>query len=129
MICSEGGELDEIGLLHLEMGKLRGRQYFLPDGNVGKRFVNRLASEIEKNVNGLQHSERQFLFTALILQRKKSVHSGKDIRDLLKRRMDMWEEGKLKLLMDEAKKCGAQFPVKYGNEDMDIVFRTFDVIG
>ena len=28
--------------------------------------------------------------------------------------------------MDEAKKCDARFPVKYGNEDMDIVFRTFN---
>jgi len=58
MVRSEGGELDEFGLLHLEMGKVKGRQYFVPGGNIGKRFVNLLAHEIEKNVNGLQHSGR-----------------------------------------------------------------------
>jgi len=67
------------------------------------------------------------LFTALILQRKKSVYVGKDIRELLKRRMNMWEDGKFQSLMKEAKKCDAQFPQKFGDkEDLDVVFRTFN---
>ena len=73
---------------------LKGRQYALPDGGVGTRFVHMLSEEIERCNEGHQRSEWEFVFPALVLQRDKMVRKGKDILPLLTRRMDMWETGK-----------------------------------
>ena len=85
--------------------ELRGKQYQLPHGNVGKRFLNILSEEIERCTAGRQTSEREFIFTALVLQRDKMVRKAKDIRPLLSRRMDMWEAGSLSELLQEAQRC------------------------
>lgn len=101
-------ESDDVRPLWWEAVGLRGKQYELPNGRVGTRFVHVLAEEIERFVAGRQNSERQLLFTSLVLQRDKMVKKGKDIRPLLTRRMDMWEEGKLQALLHEAKRCDRQ---------------------
>ena len=98
----------------------------MPNGNVGKRFVNLLANEIEQNVNGIHNSERIFLFTAFILQRKKSVQTGKEIRSLISKRLDLWENNKIKILLNEAKKCDAQFQKRNGQMSWDDTFRIFN---
>ena len=74
MVREDGDDNDEFRKMYLEMVELSGRQYSLPDGNVGKRFVNLLAAEIEKRNNGLQNSEVELLFTSLILQRKRLIN-------------------------------------------------------
>ena len=89
---------DEERALWWEATSLRGKQYTLPDGRVGTRFVHVLAEEIERCTANRQNSERQLLFSALVLQRDKMVRKAKDIRPLLSRRMDLWVEGKLDTL-------------------------------
>ena len=79
--------------------------YDLPNGRVGTWFVHMLAAEIESLVAGRQSSERLLIFTSLVLQRDNMIKKGKDIRPLLSRRMDMWEEGKLQMLLHEARCC------------------------
>mmetsp|Transcript_28475 Transcript_28475/g.37231 ORF Transcript_28475/g.37231 Transcript_28475/m.37231 type:complete len:115 (-) Transcript_28475:1859-2203(-) len=98
--------------MYLEMVELSQRQYTLPDGNVGKRFFNLLAGEIEKRNNGLKISEVELLYTALILQRKRMINRGKDIRPLLQRRMDMWENNEIKELLKEAKSVTSHSQIK-----------------
>ena len=129
LIRSDGSSLDvdgEIRSFYLEMVKLRGKQYQLPDGPVGRKFCDILASEIERYNQGLQKSEREFLFTALILQKKKSIKSGKEVRALLKRRMDLWEKGSIKELLDEAKRCDRQYPNMTDKMDEDHLQRVFN---
>ena len=108
LLNHEGGPDSEIRSLWWEVVTLRGKQYALPNGSVGTRFVNMLSEEIELCTEGRQQSECEFIFTALVLQRDKMVRKGKDIRPLLTRRMDMWEAGKLPELLQEAKRCDKQ---------------------
>ena len=55
-----------------EATSLRGKQNALRDGRVGTRFVRILAEEIERCIGGRQNSERQLLFSALVLHRDNS---------------------------------------------------------
>ena len=87
---------------------LKGRQYALPEGGVGTRFVHMLSEEIEQCNEGWQRSEWEFIFTALILQRNKMIRKGKDIRPLLTRQMEMWEAGRRHELLQEARRCDKQ---------------------
>ena len=102
LLNHDGGSDCEVRSLWWKVVTLRGRQYSLPDGGIGTSFVNMLSEEIERCTDGRQRSEREFIFTALVLQRNKMVRKGRDVRPLLARRMDMWEVGKLSELLQEA---------------------------
>ena len=52
---------------------LKLRQYALPDGGVGNRFVHMLSEEIERCNDGRKMSEWESVFTALFLQQNKMV--------------------------------------------------------
>ena len=80
LVNGDGGPDSDIRKLWWKTVELRGKQYELPNGNFGKRFVNILAEEIERCTAGRQPSEREFVFTALILQRDRMVRKAKDIR-------------------------------------------------
>ena len=85
-----------------------------------------LSEEIELCTEGRQQSEREFIFTALVLQRDKMVRKGKDIRPLLTRRMDMWEAGKLPELLQEAKRCDKQVVASWSPLTSEQLERTFN---
>ena len=68
-------------------GKLFRSLYTLPDGNVGREFINTLAELKEKRVQGLVPPEFEFLFKGLVLQRDRHFTKAKDINPLLKRRI------------------------------------------
>ena len=87
---------------------LRGKQYALPDGRVGMRFVHMLSAEIEVCNEGRQSSEAEFVFTSLVLQRDKMVRCGRDIRHVLMRRLDLWDAGNRAELLQEAERCDKQ---------------------
>ena len=108
LVNCEGGPDSEIRKIWWDVTALRGKQCALPGGGVGTRFVNLLAEEIERCAAQRQSSEREFVLTALVLQRDKMVRKAKDIRPLLTRRMDMWEAGQLKELLQEAQRCDRQ---------------------
>ena len=78
LLNHDGGPDSETRSLWWKVAALQGKQYSLPDGGVGTRFVNMLSEEIERCTEGRQPSEREFIFTALILQRNKMVR--KDVR-------------------------------------------------
>ena len=126
LLNHEGGPDSEIRSLWWEVVALRGKQYVLPNGSVGTRFVNMLSEEIELCTEGWQQSEREFLFTALVLQRDKMVRKGKDIRPLLTRQMDMWETGKLPELLQEAKRCDKQMVADLSSLTSEQLERTFN---
>ena len=125
LLNSEGGPDSELRKIWWKATALRGKQYQLPGGNVGTRFVNLLAVEIERCTAKRQPSEREFIFTALVLQRNKMVKKAKDIRPLLTRRMDMWEAGQLKELLQEAQRCDRQLTTSITPMSPEQVERTF----
>ena len=67
-----------------EIVRLSGKQYTLPGERVGTRFVNMLGSEIESSTAGRQSSDREFLFTSLILQAKRSDVTASSNRTMSK---------------------------------------------
>eukprot|EP00117_Sycon_ciliatum_P019119 scpid50248/ scgid17443/ len=126
LINSDGGPDSDIRSIWWKAVSLRGKQYALSDGNVGTRFVNMLAEEIEKCNAKQQSSEREFIFTAVVLQRDKMVKKSKDIRPLLTRRMDMWEAGLLAELLREAQRCDNQLQSSMSPMSNEQVQRTFN---
>ena len=125
LVNGDGGPDSDIRKLWWKTVELRGKQYELPNGNVGKRFVNILAEEIERCTAGRQPSEREFVFTALILQRDRMVRKAKDIRPLLSRRMDLWEAGRLPELLNEAQRCDKQLSQSLSPMTPEQLERTF----
>ena len=87
------------------MVRLRGKQYVPRNGSTAVRFVHMLAEETEKCTAGRQTSEREFLFTSLILQRDDMVTKARDIRPLLARRIDLGKAGRLPELLHQAQRC------------------------
>ena len=102
LLNHDGGSDCEVRSLWWKVVALRGKRYSLPDGGIGTSFVNMLSEEIERCMEGRQRSQREFIFTALVLQHNKMVSKGRDVCPLLTRRMDMWKAGKLSELLQEA---------------------------
>ena len=103
LLLNHNGGFDcKVRSLWWKVVALRGKQYSLPDGGIGTRFVNMLSEEIERCTKGQQRSEREFIFTALVWQYHKMVSKGRDVCPLLTRWIDMWEAGKLSELLQEA---------------------------
>ena len=135
LVNEAGDDLAEVSAtrqLWWRVVALKGRQYTLPDGNVGTRFVHLLSAEIEKCTLGRQCSEVEFVLVALVLQRDKMVKSGKDIRRLLNRRMDLWEAGRRWELVHEAERCDrqlAQGPCPLSSEHVERVLNRVGLQG
>ncbi|KAF6198854.1 hypothetical protein GE061_006877 [Apolygus lucorum] len=84
------------------ISQLRGRQYDLPGGSIGDRFVEALANEILSLAQGEHTSERAMVFAAVLLQRNRMIKHAKDIRILLERRLRLWSECEWDILINEA---------------------------
>ena len=85
-----------------------GCLYELPNGNVGKHFVDILANELFLLVERKTSSERFIVFFRVILQRDGGVKRSCDIRRLISRRLELWDNGKVKELVQEALRCSKQ---------------------
>jgi hypothetical protein len=76
-------------------------RYDAPKGRTGKRFISMLADEFQGVVDRHWNSERPIVFAAVILQKQTGVVRAKDIRARLMSRMDIWEQGRYKALVDD----------------------------
>lgn len=77
------------------------RHYLLPGGSVGRKYVDRLTEEVLHLVAVNFPSERLIVFSSLMLQRDRNVKVC-DIRQLLERRLMLWNEDKFDVLFQEA---------------------------
>jgi hypothetical protein len=89
--------------------RLTRKQYDLPSGTIGREFVNSLADEIDSLTNQQFTSERLIIFCALILQRDSQIRKAAEIRQVLKRRLQMWREGHFDVLLHEAERCDSYY--------------------
>ena len=103
ILSSEGGaRIDAWSYRWKAVTALRSRQYVLPNGAVGREFVDILSEEVRLLSRGMVKSERLIVFMIVLLQRDSMIRNGYDIRRLLKRRMNAWREGQFDELQHEA---------------------------
>ena len=78
------------------------RRYDLACGAAGMRFVDLLSQEVKLVADKQEHSEQMVLFKMLMLQKELLIKKSADIRRLMTKRMDMWENCNNEVLMNEA---------------------------
>ena len=63
-------------------------------------------------MNQNECSERLLVFSRLILQRDPMIKTTRDVRALIGRRLEDWENSKFNILLQEAKRCSQKQPSK-----------------
>lgn len=111
LLVSDGGEYDgEWYARWKQLVSSFGSLYDLPNGSVGKQFVDMLADEV---VNMLVEcsvtSERLIVFCRSVLQKDRAIRKSYDIRRLILRRLEIWRKGGVDELVQEAIRCSRQF--------------------
>ena len=91
------------------------RHYLLPGGSVGRKYVDRLTEEVLHLVAVNFPSERLIVFSSLMLQRDRNVKKVCDIRQLLERRLMLWNEDKFDVLFQEACRCDKALKSRHRN--------------
>jgi hypothetical protein len=117
--------IDAWGKIWERITRLRGKLYNLPGGSISKEFISLYSKEIDSFVSGSTKSESFICFPSLILQKDKSVRKTKDIRGLLRRRMQMWKNGHFNELLNEAEHCNNKLPQSSGKMDRDQETKVF----
>ena len=90
---------------------LQGKLYLVPGGNIARKYVDLLTKEVCR-LNQKEYSERLLVFSRLILQRDPMIKTTRDVRALIGRRLEDWENSKFKILLQEAKRCSQKQPRK-----------------
>jgi hypothetical protein len=83
------------------MAQLPTTRFQAPAGKVGRRFLTILAAEFRGIRERLWNSERPLMFAATVLQTTQGVRRAKDICRRLAQRMDLWDQGYFKALVDD----------------------------
>ncbi len=97
--------------------RLPFRRYDLPGGNVGRKFIDSLSKEVELVADQKGCSERMIVFQVIILQKEILVKKTADIRRVIQRRLQLWDEGQFDVLMQEAMRCSETFLKRYRKEN------------
>ena len=84
-------------------------RYDLPGGNVGRRFVDVLMSEVGLVAAQKEFSERMVVFQFVVLQRDARVKKTADIWHLILKWLELWECGRFDTLFSEAVRCSGTF--------------------
>ena len=111
MVNSEGSPRIELwDKIWTRVIRLRGKQYRLPGGALGRKVPSKYAEEINALACGLKKSEVSVCFIPLMLQKNKDFTKSKDIRRLIERRLKLWDAEKYEILIQEAEMCDKKFP-------------------
>ena len=88
-------------------------------GACGHRYIGLLCNEVNVLIHDSSPSEQIIIFSSVILQCGCSVRSLRDIKRVLERRMDLWSDNNIHLLIQEAIRCGRTFklPLQSMNEE------------
>ena len=77
---------------------LQVKLYLVPGGNIGRKYVDLLTKEVCR-LNQNECSERLLVFSRLILQRDPMIETTRDMRALIGRLLEDWENSKFKILL------------------------------
>ena len=102
------------------VSRLKGKQYSLPGGAVGRKYVDLLSDEIGQVAAGNYTSDHVIVFSALILQRDKMITKSVDVRQVMERRMKLWSENHFDLLVQEVVRCDKSWRSSRNKFDSDV---------
>ena len=100
-LIQSGGE-DTADVWHQYWRKvayLQGKHYDIPGGAIGRQYVDALAEEVSHVTAGNYPSDRLIVFSSLVLQRDRMIRKVADMRRVLDRRLKMWRNGDVDLLL------------------------------
>lgn len=106
---------------------LDGKLYDLPSSNTtSRKFIHTLADEVDMLTKSQYPSERVLIFTAVLLQRDKNVKQAKDISRLIDRRLKLWTDDHIDILITEAIKSNNSLCIfKNRKKNNDNITHTF----
>ena len=84
---------------------LQGRHYDLPEGAIGRQYVDMLNEEVSQVAAGNYSTDHLIVFSSFMLQRDRMIRKGVDIRRVLERRMKMWKIEDFDPLLQEVIRC------------------------
>ena len=85
----------------LRIVQIHSTRFQPPPGKIGRRFLTIFTQELRGVRERRWNSERPLVFVSTILQTTPGVRRSKDIRLRLAQRMDLWEQGHYKALVDD----------------------------
>ena len=85
------------------------RRYEAPSGKVGRRFVNAMVGELRGVRDRRWNSERFIVFQTVMLQRARHVTASRDIRRRIEKRLDAWEAGRYRMLVEDTLRSSTQY--------------------
>jgi predicted glycosyltransferase len=74
--------------------------YDIPRGSIGKAITNEFSNLFENVMERKCNFEKIIVFTQVLLQRENNVAASKHIKKHLKLRLDCWQSGKFKMLVE-----------------------------
>ena len=94
------------------------RLYTLPNGNIGRKYMDLLTHELKLlSTTADSSSERVLVMSRVLLQRDPMIKASKDIRLLIGRRIEDWKENKFDKLLAEAVRCGKKKQINQDSLD------------
>ena len=106
--------------------RLPKRLYTLPNGNIGRKYVDLLTHELELlSTTADSTSERVLVMSRSLLQRDPMIKASKDIRTLIGRRIEGWKENKFDKLLAKAVRCGKKKQINQNSLDDKHVSKVF----
>ena len=106
--------------------RLPKRLYTLPNGNIGRKYVDLLTHELKLlSTTADSTSERVLVMSRVLLQRHPRIKASKDIRTLIGLRTEDWKENKFDKLLAEAVRCGKKKQINQDNLDDKHVSKVF----
>ncbi|CEM26622.1 unnamed protein product [Vitrella brassicaformis CCMP3155] len=95
-------------------------------GNLGRAIADAIAEEVEKISKLEAPSQQVFVFIRTLIQRDPDVKKKRDVKRMLWRRLEMWQEGQVEELVCEAERLDQQFPTTQPRLDDASVYRIFN---
>ena len=106
--------------------RLPKRLYTLPNGNIGRKYLNLLTHELKLlSTTADSTSEKILVINHVLSQRDPMIKASKDIRTLIGRRIEDWKENKFDKLLAEAVRCGKKKQINQDNLDDKHVWKVF----
>ena len=85
------------------------RRYDTPSGRVRRNFVETLGAELKGVRDRLWNLEQFIVFQTVILQQAQHVTASQAIRRRIEKRLDAWEEGSQRMLVEDTLQTCAEY--------------------